>query len=117
MANRETYPAAQSPLQGDVSGPAGATTVTVTGLQRNPIAPGAPSDQARLTWLGDTSQWTPVVPSYTMALEDATGGLDIISDDWEIYIDGVGTEVLAGWPYGFAFQIFINGTGVPGSEQ
>jgi hypothetical protein len=114
MANRESYPAAQSPLQGDVIGAAGATQVTVVGLQGNPVSPTPPDLQARLTW--DGTAWTPIVPSYTIALENADGTLVILSDDWEIYINGVGTEVLVDWPYSFAFQMYVDSTGVIGSE-
>jgi hypothetical protein len=117
MANRETYPAAQSPLQGDVSGAAGATTVMVTGLQGNPISPATPSDQADLKWSAENGEWMPIVPSFTMSISDASGGLTILSDDWEIYVNGVGLEALANWPYGFSHQVFLNGVGVTGSEQ
>jgi hypothetical protein len=115
MANRETYPSAQSPLQGDIQGPAGATLVTVIGLQTIPVSPAVPAQQAVLTF--DGTQWSPEVPTYTIALEAADGTLTIVSDDWDIYINGIGTEVLVDWPYSFAFQIFINSTGVVGSEQ
>lgn len=37
MANRETFPASLFPLRGDVSAEAGATTVTVIGLDGTPI--------------------------------------------------------------------------------
>ena len=117
MSNRETFPAAQSPLQGDISGPAGATTVTVVGLQGIPVTSTTPADRANLAYNANDNELEYVVPSYTMGLEDVNGELTIISDDWEIYINGVGTEVLVNWPYTFNYQIFINGTGVPGSEQ
>jgi len=55
--NRETFPASQSPLKGDVSGAAGATTVTVTGLQRIPVKAGTPSDQQVLTYVAADGQW------------------------------------------------------------
>lgn len=121
MANRETYPASQSPLLGDVIGPAGATQVTVVGLQGNPVAPGGPDDQSVLTWDQDptgSGEWVPKVPTWTFSVHgspDALGnlqGFTIISDDWDVFINNIGTELLVGWAYGFAHQFFVNGTGI-----
>lgn len=118
MANRETYPASQSPLTGDISGPAGATQVTVVGLQGNPVAPGGPNDQANLTWSQIDDQWEPKVPTWTFSVHgspDALGnlqGFTIISDDWDIFINNVGTDLLVSWALGFGKQFFVNGTGI-----
>lgn len=123
MANRETYPASQSPLQGDISGPAGAVRVTVTGLQNNPVQASTPNEQSVLTWDEVLGEWVPQIPAYTIVLngtpdsQDVLLGFIIISDDWEISINGVGTEVLSNWTHGYAYQVFVNGTGVVGSSQ
>lgn len=59
MANRETFPANQSPLKGDVSGAAGATTVTVTGLQRIPVKAVIPLNGNVLTYVAANGDWEP----------------------------------------------------------
>jgi hypothetical protein len=59
MANRETFPASQSPLKGDVSGAAGATTVTVTGLQTIPVQAGLPANGNVLTYNSTLNTWYP----------------------------------------------------------
>lgn len=119
--NRETYPASQSPLLGDVSGPAGATQVTVVGLQGNPVAPDGPSDQSNLTWdqnSGVSGEWIPKVPVWLVAIggdPDGQGnlaGFTIISADQDVFINNIGTEVLVGWTHGFANWFFLNGTGL-----
>ena len=109
MANRETYPASQSPLQGDLSGTAGATTVTVVGLQTVPVAPGTPPTGADLVF--DGTQWSGQLPA-NIALE--LNGQDF-SDDWEFMVNNVSLDMLVGWSYGFAFKVFINGVGVTGT--
>jgi hypothetical protein len=120
--NRETFPASQSPLVGDISGPAGARLVTVTGIQRNPVSPATPTQQARLTWDGVLEQWEPLVPGNMSVLlngyYDETGdliGFEDISDDYAFSVNNVGLEVLVSWAYGFAYAVFVNGSGVNGS--
>jgi hypothetical protein len=75
MANRETYPASQSPLKGDVSGPAGATLVTVVGLLGIPITPSAPVQGNTLVYNSVTNTWV-------------LGGAN--SNNTSILINGVG---------------------------
>ena len=53
MSNRESFPASQSPLTGDISGPAGAQSVTVTGIQTFPVSPVAPQPQQILVFGSD----------------------------------------------------------------
>ena len=57
MANRETFPANQSPLTGDISGPAGATSVTVTGLQQVPFQAGPYQDGQIAIYNAAANQW------------------------------------------------------------
>jgi hypothetical protein len=87
--NRETYPAAQSPLTGDVSGAAGAQSVTVVGLQRNPVAATTPNDQNVLRWISGDTQWEPS--------EDGNGCIQVnsahVSDDFLIYVNGTFVKV------------------------
>lgn len=83
MSNRETFPAAQSPLQGDVSGAAGATTVTVTGIQTIPVSPTPPDDQQVLVYQAPTNRWE---PRSVFGLEIEGHGT---SPDKLIYINGV----------------------------
>ena len=119
MANRETYPASQSPLTGDISGPAGAQRVTVVGLQGNPVAPGGPKEQARLTWDAVNGDWESKVPGNMSILLNGTpdgsgnlaGFLDI-SDDYDFSVNNVGLESLVNWTLGFGFTVYVNGMGV-----
>lgn len=120
MSNRETYPAAQSPLQGDVSGPAGATLTTVVGLQNVPVSPATPIDQDLLTYEFAPNHWRPRAPgnvSITIGTFAETAGEITskgvpISDDYDVLVNCVGLEVLVGWTLGFAFQFWVNGVGV-----
>jgi hypothetical protein len=123
MSNRETYPAAQSPLTGDLSGAAGQTTVTVVGLQTIPIDPTPPTAEETLIFdahLGLQGQWTPRLDANVSVTigEFLTAGGEIISrgrklsDDYDFLVNCVGLDVLVGWSHGFAFQVFVNGTGV-----
>jgi len=55
--NRETYPASQSPLTGDISGAAGARVVTVTGIQSIPVESGVPSNGNTLIYSSTLNEW------------------------------------------------------------
>jgi len=118
MSNRETYPASQSPLQGDVSGPAGATTVTVVGIQTQPVSPAVPVDKDTLRYNISVPQWEPVADgnaSVTIGTFSQTGGEITskgvtISDDYDFLVDNVSLEALVGWAYGSASQVFVNGS-------
>jgi hypothetical protein len=118
MSNRETYPASQSPLQGDVSGEAGNTTVTVVGLQTQPLSPAVPVDKDTLRYNISVPAWEPTADgnaSVTLGTFSETGGEVTskginISDDYEFLVDNVGLDVLVGWPYGFASQVFVDGS-------
>jgi hypothetical protein len=57
--NRESYPSSQSPLLGDISGPAGATLVTVVGIQKVPVITTLPTDQQVLTFVAASGMWEP----------------------------------------------------------
>lgn len=83
MANRETYPASQSPLQGDLSGQAGQTNVTVVGLQSNPMAATPPTDQQRLVFHSASGDWEPTTPgNESIEIEGVP-----VSDDYDIGIE------------------------------
>jgi hypothetical protein len=117
--NRETYPAAQSPLQGDISGPAGNTTVTVVGLQDIPIEAGTPLDGANWAYSFLTNEWIPKIPANIAFILNGTPnsggqlvGGEFMSDDYEVTVNNVGLEVLTNWTLGFAYKVFVNGTGV-----
>jgi hypothetical protein len=120
MANRETYPASQSPLSGDISAPAGATTATVIGLQTQPIAPTIPTDKdvLRFNTEADTPEWEPTADgnaSVTIGTFSLAGGVVAtkgltISDDYEFSVNHVGIDGLVGWAYGFASEVFVNGS-------
>jgi hypothetical protein len=121
MANRETYPAAQSPLQGDIDGPAGATTVTVVGIQRQPVSPATPVDKDTFRYNQIASRWEPTADgnaSITLGTFVQTGGQIVskgvnISDDYDFLVNNVGLDVLVGWTHGFASQVFVNGSPTP----
>jgi hypothetical protein len=116
MANRETYPAAQSPLSGDISGPAGATTVTVVGIQGTPVAATAPTDQDVLRFQAANDDWEPTpdgnasvtIGTHTEAGGVVTGKGVSISDDYAFSVNGIGIDGLVGWAYG-AGEVFVNG--------
>lgn len=83
MSNRETYPASQSPLAGDISGAAGQTLVTVVGIQTVPVDPTLPTDQQKLVYEASTGMWTPAT--------DANESIQVngipISDDYDIGVN------------------------------
>ncbi len=123
MANRETYPASQSPLTGDISGAAGETNVAVVGIQTIPVDPTPPTAEEEFYFdqaLGLQGEWTPRLDSNRSINIGtfATAGGEILSrgrklsDDYDFLVNCVGLEVLVGWSHGFAFQVFVNGTGV-----
>ena len=108
MSNRQTYPASQSPLQGDISGAAGATKVTVTGLQTVPILSTPPTDQQLLTFIAADGLWEPVsLGNASMLFEGHS-----ISDDYDVFCNGVDFTCLVDWPYDFTSQIFVEGSAV-----
>ena len=61
MSNRETFPSSQSPLTGDINGPAGAQSVTVTGWQTFPVSPTPPETQQIMVF-GSDGVWHPEDP-------------------------------------------------------
>ena len=123
MANRETYPASQSPLTGDISGPAGAQQVTVTGLQGVPVAPQtstSPTDQDKLTYQAANGDWEPTTDrnvAVTIGTYATSGGAVtskgvFLSDDRNFSVNNIGIDGLVGWSLGFAFDIYVNAVGV-----
>lgn len=120
MANRETYPASQSPLQGDVSGPAGASTVTVVGIQTVPVAPTLPTDKDLLQFNNTDGEWEPTAvgnAAITIGTFATAGGAVVskgqpISDDRDFSVNNIAIDGLVGWSHGFAFDVFVNGTGI-----
>lgn len=122
MATRETYPAQLFPLRGDISAEAGDVSVTVIGIQTTPVDPRAPGgdniapdvSSPALVALGGNNVtqavWTPVLLDNSILVDGVP-----VSDDYGFLINGIGTEVLLDWAYGFAFQVFLNGTGVVGT--
>ena len=118
MANRETYPASQSPLNGDISGQAGNTTVTVTGIQTQPVSPAVPVDQDTLRYITERSRWEPTADGNSsirlgtfveIAGQIVSKGITI-SDDYDFLVNNVDLTVLVGWAFGFASQVFVNGS-------
>jgi len=123
MANRETYPASQSPLTGDISGPAGAQQVTVTGIQGVPVLPASstsPTDKDKLTYSATNGDWEPTADgnvAVTIGTYATSGGAVTskgvaLSDDRSFSVNNIGIDGLVGWTHGFAFDIFVNGVGV-----
>jgi hypothetical protein len=118
--NRETYPSAQSPLTGDISGAAGQTSVTVIGIQTVPVDPTPPTAEEEFFYDVDLTEWSPRLDSnrsitigtfLTDSGEILSRGQKL-SDDYDFLVNCVGLEVLVGWSHGFAFQVFVNGVGV-----
>ena len=118
--NRETYPASQSPLKGDIDGPAGATEVTVVGLQHNPISPATPEDGDSLVFNAATGEWVQRADgnaSITIGTYVTAGGQVVsrgitLSDDYAFLVNNVGLEALVMWAYGYTSQVFMNGTAI-----
>jgi len=106
MANRETFRAA--PLTGDVSCLPGANKVTVTGLQGIPVSTDTPKDQERLIYDETEGTWVPRLEgNISFSLDDVP-----ISDDYDVFCNGVGFEALVNWAYGSVFQVYLNGVGI-----
>lgn len=92
MSNRESYPASLFPLRGDLSAEAGATSVTVQGLQTVPISTQLPDGSAAvgvapaLVALGGSNiaqaTWTPVPLDNSILVESVP-----VSDDYAIGIE------------------------------
>ncbi len=120
MANRETFPAAQSPLTGDISGPAGATTVTVTGIQTQLVSPAIPIDKDTFRFNAGFPRWEPTADgnaSVTLGEELSAGGVITkkginISDDYDFLVDNVPIDGLVGWVLGDDSQVFVDGSPV-----
>jgi hypothetical protein len=120
VPNRETYPAAQSPLQGDIDGPAGNSTVTVVGIQTQPVSPAVPVDKDTLRFNASVPQWEPKADGNASVTfgELLTAGGEIISrgetisDDYDFSVDNVPIDGLVGWSLGFASQVFVDGSPV-----
>lgn len=121
MANRETFPPSASPLQGDISGPAGSTLVTVVGIQTQPVDPKTPTDQDSLRYDASVPEWTPKADgnaSFTLGTFATAGGVIIskgetISDDYDVLADNVSFDGLVGWAYGTASQVYVDGVPIP----
>lgn len=117
MANRQVFPSSLFPLRGDVSAEAGATTVTVVGIQNIPVvidgsagSPGTPKGPYALVFIAGIG-WTPI-PLNCCVLCDGVP----VSGDYAFFSNGVDLAFLTGWTHGFAFFVFQNGVGVPGTE-
>lgn len=88
MANRETYPAAQSPLTGDIDGAAGASRVTVVGWQSSPIDVGPPVDQNIYRFNFNDNRWELKLDTACILVED-----DPVSDDYDIFVNATFVKV------------------------
>lgn len=101
MANRETYPSSQSPLQGDISGPAGTTIVTVVGIQRQPVSPAVPTDKDTLRYNENVPDWEPTadgnssitIGTFVVTAGQITSKGKTISDDHLIYVNATFVKV------------------------
>ena len=61
MANKQTLPNAITPVNGDVESAVGSPTVTVTGIQNQPVDPVQPHPQQLLVY-GSDGEWHPEDP-------------------------------------------------------
>lgn len=120
MANRETYPSAQSPLTGDIAGAAGQTSVTVVGIQTIPVDSTPPTAEDELFYDVGLLEWSPrldlnrsvTLGTFLTASGDIVSRGQKLSDDYDFLVNCIGLDVLVGWSHGFSFQVFVNGTGV-----
>lgn len=97
--NRQTYPASQSPLTGDISGPAGASQVTVTGIQNTHVESTPPEDGQILVYVGADSQieWAAGEAIYVNGRPTGSGATK------QIFINGI-SDAASVW------GVEINGT-------
>ena len=85
MANRESYPSALSPIQGDAVANWGATLVKVVGFQGFPIAPTPPTINNTLVFNGTT--WVPSSVSSTQANQSIQVNSVVMSDDYSVSVN------------------------------
>ncbi len=88
MANRETYPASQSPLAGDIDGSAGETRVTVTGWQGVPIDAGPPVDQNIYRYNFNDNRWELKLDTACIFVNG-----DPASPDYVVFVNGTFLKV------------------------
>lgn len=82
--NREIFPGGVYPLQGDVQSQAGASKVTVTGIQNVPVASTPPATGQVL--IAGTGGYAPgTLPANQNVQVNGTG----VSDDFEVGVNGV----------------------------
>lgn len=106
MSNRQIFPSGLFPLRGDISAESGATTVVVTGLQTVPISPATPVGSPTLVCI-DGVLWTPTAINESVLADGVP-----ISGDYAFLVNNVGLEVLVGWAFGYASQVFVNGSAI-----
>jgi len=109
MANRQVFPSSLFPLRGDVSAEAGATSVTVVGIQNIPVISGTPAGPYILAYVNGA--WTPILLNGCVMCEGVP-----VSGDYAFFSNGVDLAFLTGWTHGFGFFVFQNGVGVVGTE-
>jgi hypothetical protein len=85
MANRETYPSALSPIQGDAVANAGATLVKVVGIQGFPVVSTPPTINNTLVFNG--TSWVPSSVSNTQANQSILVNGVVMSDDYDIGVN------------------------------
>jgi hypothetical protein len=72
VSNRQVFPSSLFPLRGDLSAEAGATKVTVVGIQNTPVSPVAPLDQQVLKYIAADGQYEP-----TTSLPELVASVDL----------------------------------------
>jgi hypothetical protein len=83
--NRQTYPATQAPLTGDISGPAGATQVAVVGIRGIPVSSATPTDMQLLRFIAANGDWEPSNDGNTAIYLNGFP----VSDDYLVYVNPV----------------------------
>jgi hypothetical protein len=108
--NRQVYPSSLFPLRGDVSAEAGATIVEVIGIEGFPIS-GPPTGPDTLIFNTTTNTWNPTQLNACVLCNGVP-----VSGDYAFFSRGIDLAFLTGWTHGFAYFVFQNGVGVPGTE-
>lgn len=85
--NRETFPSALSPIQGDAIANAGATQVKVVGLQGYPVASTPPTINNTLVFNG--TAWVPSSVSSTQANQSILVNGVVMSDDYSVSVKAI----------------------------
>lgn len=106
MANRQNFPSSLFPLRGDISAEAGQTTVTVEGIQTQPVDPAVPDTGDTFIYEAD-GVWHPGKTNASVLVNGIP-----VSDDYDFLVNNHAIDGIVNWPYGYASQVYQNGAAI-----